>query len=142
MLIASLPPEPYEIAKMVSFVLATSRISANPTGIQPQPMSPNFPINDPTASEQQITWEYQQLRDADIISFWFSVGSLNPIVLYELGRWGNSSNKKIVIGVDKEYERKQDVVIQTKLSRPEVSVCESINSFINEIKLQLCHIKK
>jgi hypothetical protein len=86
------------------------------------PRRENFPINNPKASEEQITWEYNHLRDADIILFWFSCGSLNPIVLYELGRWGNSTNKEIIIGIDPEYERQQDVIIQIKLSRPKVRI--------------------
>ena len=81
------------------------------------PRRKNFPINDPKAAEEQITWEYQHLEKADLISFWFSRGSLNPIVLYELGRWGNSSTKPIFIGIDPEYERARDVTIQTELSR-------------------------
>ena len=81
------------------------------------PRRKNFPIHDPNAAEEQITWEYNHLRDSDIILFWFSRGSLNPIVLYELGRWGNSSDKPIIIGLDEEYERKQDVIVQTMLSR-------------------------
>ncbi len=86
------------------------------------PRRANFPINDPKAAEEQITWEYNHLRDSDSISFWFSKGSLNPIVLYELGRWGTSTNKTIFIGMDPDYERKQDVIIQTKLSRPNVRI--------------------
>jgi len=81
------------------------------------PRRANFPMDDPNAAEEQITWEYEKLKAADIIVFWFSRGSLNPIVLYELGRWGNSSDKPIVIGIDPEYERTQDVEIQTVLSR-------------------------
>lgn len=101
------------------------------------PRRKNFPIDNLNAAEQQITWEYNHLRDADIISFWFSRGSLNPIVLYELGRWGNSMDRRIVIGMDSEYERKQDVVVQTRLSKPGLEVCENFDDFINELKLTL-----
>jgi hypothetical protein len=98
------------------------------------PRRKNFPIEDPNASEQQITWEYEHLRDADIIVFWFSRGSLNPIVLFELGRYGLSNNsKKIIIGLDPEYQRKQDVIIQTKLSRPDVHIVESLDEVKDEI---------
>lgn len=97
------------------------------------PRRANFPINDPKASEQQITWEYNHLRDADIIIFWFAKGSLNPIVLYELGRWGNSSDKPIFIGCDPEYQRKQDVEIQTKLSRPDVQIVYSLEDLADKV---------
>ena len=83
------------------------------------PRRKNFPIHDPNAAEAQIVWEYNHLREADMISFWFDKGSLGPIVLYELGRWANSNDKKtICIGIDPEYKRKQDVEIQTRLVKP------------------------
>ena len=106
------------------------------------PRRKNFPINDPTASEQQITWEYNHLRDADIILFWFASGSLNPIVLYELGRWGNSSNKEIFVGCDPEYQRKQDVEIQTKLSRPNIEIVYSLEDLAEQVSNYLYHIQE
>jgi hypothetical protein len=97
------------------------------------PRRANFPINVPKAAEEQITWEFEHLRDADIIIFWFSKGSLNPIVLYELGRWGNCGNKPIIIGVDPEYERITDVLYQTNLSRQNVVFVNTIKDMSDEI---------
>jgi hypothetical protein len=97
------------------------------------PRRKNFPMDNPNASEEQIAWEYEHLRDADMIIFWFAKGSLNPIVLYELGRWGNSSNKKIVVGGDPEYERRKDVSIQTLLSRPDTTFVSTIDEMADEI---------
>jgi hypothetical protein len=53
------------------------------------PRRKNFPINNPGESQKQITWEFRKLQECKYISFWFAQGSLNPIVLYELGMWGN-----------------------------------------------------
>lgn len=97
------------------------------------PRRKNFPIDDPSASEEQIIWEYNHLRDADILFFWFSRGSLNPIVLYELGMWANSSDIPVFIGIDPKYERKQDVYIQTKLARPDVIIYDSLEDMIHKI---------
>lgn len=97
------------------------------------PRRENFPINDPNASEQQIVWEFNHLRDADVIIYWFAPGSLNPIVLYELGMWGNSSDKPIFIGCDPEYSRIQDVVIQTKLARPEQFIYSDLSEMCNDV---------
>jgi hypothetical protein len=102
------------------------------------PRRKNFPIGDPNAAEQQITWEYEHLKNADIIIFWFSVGSLNPIVLYELGRWGNSSDKMIIVGIDPKYERKQDVEIQTKLSKPHTPIVYSLEEVAESLYGWLC----
>ena len=101
------------------------------------PRRENFPIHDSNAAEEQIIWEYDYLKKCDIISFWFSKGSLNPIVLYELGIHGNSSNRLIFIGMDTEYERKQDVIIQTELARSDVKIVYSLKDLANQIKNML-----
>ena len=90
------------------------------------PRRKNFPIHDPKAAEEQITWEYNHMGDADMISFWFSKGSLNPIVLLELGKYALATKKKVFIGIDIGYERTQDIVIQTKLARPDVRIVYSL----------------
>lgn len=110
-------------------------LEADPTdAIVYNPRRKDFPIGDPSASEMQIAWEYDKLKNADVIAFWFSRGSLNPIVLYELGMWGNSRETDIVIGVDPEYERIQDVEIQTALARPGHDITTDFNTFIARIK--------
>ena len=98
------------------------------------PRRKNFPIHEPNASLEQIKWEFEKLKTADMIIFWFSRGSLNPIVLYELGMWGNSRNTKIIIGTDTEYERRRDVIIQTNLARPELPLLCSLEGIVEEIK--------
>ena len=110
------------------------------------PRRANFPIDDPNAAKEQITWEYNRLKVAKEILFWFSRGSLNPIVLFGYGMWGLSkwSSKKIFIGVDPEYERKQDVYIQTELVRddyrlignpPSLEIYESIDDITDRANL-------
>lgn len=93
-----------------------------------------YPAEDLQAVEQQIGWEYKHLQEADVLVFWFSRGSLNPITLYELGRWAHSSKKPLIMGIDPEYLRKQDVMIQTSLSRPDVMIYETFESFVEGIR--------
>ncbi len=97
------------------------------------PRRANFPINDPNAAEEQITWEHVHMESADMISFWFSKGSLNPIVLLELGKYALATKKKVFIGIDPGYERTQDVVVQTKLSRPDVRIVYSLMDLAAQI---------
>ncbi len=100
------------------------------------PRRANFPMDDPRAIEEQITWEYEKLKKSDAITFWFDKGSLGPITLYELGRWGTSSRDKfLIIGVDPEYKRKQNVKIQTALSRPGTSIVNDLNHLVEMIKI-------
>jgi hypothetical protein len=79
------------------------------------PRRTNFPIHDPTAAVAQIAWEHHHLKRAHAISFWFCKETIQPIVLFELGKW--YQHKKIFIGMDPEYPRRQDVEIQTQLDR-------------------------
>lgn len=98
------------------------------------PRRKNFPIHDPNASVKQITWEFNKFQLADMISFWFSRGSLNPIVLFELGKWLVQKEKIIFIGIDPEYQRKQDVEIQTFLERKDIPNVYSLEELAIQIK--------
>jgi hypothetical protein len=98
------------------------------------PRRDNFPIDDPSAAKEQITWEFIHLRKADMISFWFCAESIQPIVLLELGQHlVLDLNKPLVIGVDPGYERKQDVVIQTALVRPTIKIATSLDELSDQI---------
>ena len=85
------------------------------------PRRKNFPIDDPTASFKQIEWEFNMLQKSSAILFWFCKETLCPIVLYELGAH-IKDQKPIFIGMDPEYQRRQDVEIQTKLVRDGVDI--------------------
>ncbi len=96
------------------------------------PCRAHFPINDPHAAEAQIIWEFAHLRRAYAILFWFPSETLCPIVLYELGAW-SMTDKPIFIGVHPEYQRKSDVIIQTRLIRPHVQVVFSLEQLAQQI---------
>jgi hypothetical protein len=96
------------------------------------PRRKSFPIQDSTASVEQIKWEYRHLRKASAISFWFPHETLCPIVLYELGAW-SMTDKPIFVGVHPDYQRKLDVEIQISLVRPEVEIVYSIQDLVEQI---------
>ena len=97
------------------------------------PRRDNFPIHDPNAAQEQITWEYKNLRNADGILFWFPKETLCPIVLYELGAH-SITDKPLFVGVHTDYTRKQDVEIQTKLARPEIKIVYDLKSLSAQVK--------
>src|SRR4051794_13020942 len=66
------------------------------------PRRRNFPIEDPTAAEQQIRWEFRQIRRATARLFWFPPPTLCPIALYELGAWSTRPDP-LFVGVDRAY---------------------------------------
>jgi hypothetical protein len=86
------------------------------------PRRANFPINDPNAALAQIQWEFKMLRQANVILFWFDADQIQPIVLFELGSHSMRLKQNrysffdgIVIGIHRDYPRKQDVEIQMSL---------------------------
>lgn len=85
------------------------------------PRREKFDVDDRHAAKSQIIWEFNMLRKATFISFWFSDETLSPIALYELGAH-SMTDKPLVIGVDPAYERKVDVQIQMDLVRPGMPV--------------------
>lgn len=89
------------------------------------PRRDDFPIDDPNAAEEQITWEFNMLEDCDFFTMLFnSSESDQPICFYELGRNIERMKQKfpkiwmnqIIISSDKNFKRVQDVEIQTKLA--------------------------
>jgi hypothetical protein len=102
------------------------------------PRRPNYPMDNPNEAYKQIKWEYDQLKTADMIVVWFSKGSINPIVLYELGIWVNARPEvPAFIGIDPGYERAEDVLIQTKLARQEITVVDSLDKLATQIKISV-----
>jgi len=98
------------------------RLLAGGPGTMLNPRRANFPIHDPNAAKEQITWEFLALNQADVFSMWFSDGpSVQPICMYELGRhlarWETKqiTSLKVCIGVEPGYSREQDVRIQSAL---------------------------
>jgi hypothetical protein len=70
------------------------------------------------ASEEQINWEFEALKRADIVLFWFAEGgSVQPIALYELGSHARDRGKRIVVGTHPDYARRDDIEIQVRLLR-------------------------
>lgn len=99
------------------------------------PRRPNYPMDDPNEAHIQIEWEYDHLKTADMIVVWFSKGSVNPIVLYELGIWVNARpDIPAFIGIDPGYERADDVIIQTKLARPEIQITNNLTLLAQQIE--------
>ncbi|HYF75015.1 MAG TPA: nucleoside 2-deoxyribosyltransferase domain-containing protein [Candidatus Nitrosocosmicus sp.] len=96
------------------------------------PRRANFPIDDPSASYDQIKWEFDHLRRVDAITFWFPKETLCPITLYELGAW-SMTDKPIFVGTDKGYQRSGDVFVQTQLVRPEVVITYDIEQLAMEV---------
>ena len=81
------------------------------------PRQENFDVNNLAATIDQITWEYQYLNQVDIFSMYFVGGDqIQPICMYELGRYIKPYEEEQVISVEKNYIRKNDVACQVALT--------------------------
>jgi hypothetical protein len=95
------------------------------------PRRKNYSKEDPNAEMEQISWEYSRLREAQVLLFWFSSGSENPIVLFELGS-ALERNVSVIVGVDPNYSRKRDVEIQVGLRNKNIKIAHSLDDLLNE----------
>ena len=74
---------------------------------------------------KQIKWEFDAIKECDIFGMFFCDSkSIQPICMYELGKqlsyckYTFGKNENIIhtlIGVEEEYSRKDDVIIQSNL---------------------------
>jgi hypothetical protein len=96
------------------------------------PRRKDFPIGNPNAAMEQITWEHNRLCEASAILFWFPCETLCPIVLYELGAW-SMTHKPLFVGLHPDYARRQDVEIQTKLARPRIQIVYSLHDLAKQV---------
>ncbi len=104
---------------------------------------PNFPIDDPSAAEEQIRWEFEMLEKCDIFSMYFAntLESDQPICFYELGRNIERMKQKfpedwfyrIVVTCETGFKRWQDVEIQTGLATDDEVY---VNLVTNDVKLE------
>lgn len=104
------------------------------------PRRENWPKNGNVEEvRRQIAWEHKWLASVNDVLFWFSRGSLNPIVLFEygkeLGRQGDVTfqHRRLFVGVDPEYPRKLDVEVQTGLANKFLTIADSLKTLAAQV---------
>ena len=103
------------------------------------PRRDNFPINDPSAADEQITWEFNALHDCDVFTMWFcNADSDQPICFFELGRYISiKPENKVFVGVENGFRREQDVYIQMRLFNDKILIAKSLEEHVQNIKNSL-----
>lgn len=127
--ISDCPDWQQDVIRMIDRCL-TPRIS-NITRLY-NPRRTEFDINDPNQSEVQIKWEFEHLKAADIVLFWFPKETLCPITLLELGKQ-MMIDQNLCVGCHPEYARKFDVEFQLKLECPGVKVVDSLEDLVDSV---------
>lgn len=98
------------------------------------PRRPDFPINDPSASDGQIRWEHKYLKTSSAVSFWFPKETVCPITLYELGTY-TFRDTQLFIGIHPEYERAAELIAFTSIHRPGLKIVRSLQELADQVKL-------
>ncbi len=91
-----------------------------------------FDLEDATVAEEQIKWEADHLERCSDIMFWFSNETVQPITLFELGRWC-TYKQNVFVGCDPDYSRRFDVVTQLGLCRPDIKVWDNLDDMLEHI---------
>lgn len=84
----------------------------------------------------QIEWEYEYLRRARVVLFWFPKESLCPIALFELGK-ELESGSRVVIGVHPEYSRRFDIITQVRCYDPDFPIYSELADVVVAAQLAL-----
>jgi len=94
-------------------------------------------VQDPdpgTQFHQQVNWEIDHIRRADMVVFYFDPKTQSPITLMELG-YCIGTNANIVVCCPKEYFRHGNVVIMCRLLG--VTPVETYDEFVTKIRNKL-----
>lgn len=92
-----------------------------------------FDLDDKNKSIEQIKWEHQYLSNCDIFSAYFTSDTVQPITLYELGRYSTDFMYRydrseimwrVLVSIEDGYSRTNDVGIQTLLTCKEEATVE------------------
>lgn len=94
-------------------------------------------------SIRQISWEHHYLDQVSQVLFWFSVETIQPIVLFELGarlrecRWrpelGPRKKQPIFIGRHPDYPRKLDVYQQCILEGHSEQIANNLDDLLKNV---------
>ena len=93
-----------------------------------------FPIDDPGAGREQVTWEQHHLHLPGVLTlFWFPASdprvTTQPIAMFELGQ-ALGEGRRVVVGADPRYPRQADVHLLCELARPDLRVGTSLDDVL------------
>lgn len=98
------------------------------------PNRQNFPIHDPDAGLEQVSWEQHHLHLPDVITLmWFPASeptvTTQPIAMFELGQ-ALGEGRALVVGAHSDYPRAADVDLMMRLHRPRQTVHASLDELL------------
>jgi hypothetical protein len=106
------------------------------SGVPMVVLNPNradFPIQDPDAGMEQVSWEQHHLHLPGVITLmWFPASdptvTTQPIAMFELGQ-AIGEDRALVVGAHSDYPRAADVDLMMQLHRP----AETVRRFLDDL---------
>ncbi len=103
-------------------------------------LNPNrreFPIHDPDAGLEQVTWEQHHLHLPQTITMmWFPASdpavTTQPIAQFELGQ-ALGERRALLVGADPGYPRSRDVHLMIGINRPGMTVHTSLPDLLGAV---------
>lgn len=81
---------------------------------------------------RQTQWEHNAMELSDMIAFWFCRDDVQPLSLFELGRW-SYTEKRIVVGASPMYPMLRELKSQMAVVRPEMKIEDSLKGLAQSI---------
>lgn len=113
--------------------IAVAQLASEPQMNVFNPRRDDWP-DDPAEIQRQIRWEHDAIRLADAHLFWFAAETVQPIVLYELGKV-QALGKPLFVGAHPDYPRLLDVQFQLPLVRPNVALRSSLADVLFDVRV-------
>lgn len=86
---------------------------------------------------EQVRWEKYHMEKAHKIIFWFAEETVQPITLFEFGKWLNYNSmgyrKPMVVGIHPNYPRRMNLHAQIALARPNLEIMNSLEGIRDKI---------
>lgn len=115
------------------------------------PNRKDFPIHDPSAGWEQVTWEQHHLHLPDVITLMYFPESdravtTQPIAMYELGQLlgqnAHGQRRRLVLAVDPGYPRAVDIELlcrseALRLGRPMTVIHRDLDTAVDAVLAQV-----
>lgn len=102
------------------------------------PRRATFDVTDDKAHDEQIAWEYDMLRKASVVIFFYPDEGVCLITWFELGVFSTmhaAGSKEIMVGCDPKYFRSKDVKTQLGLALgPNFKIHPTLDQLFSSIK--------
>lgn len=99
------------------------------------PRRVNFPVGDPAARWEQVSWEQRHLHISGVHTmFWFPGSdravTTQPIAMFELGQ-AIGEGRSFNVGADPGYPRRTDVEMLCRLNSPDLVVQTTLSDTVS-----------